>query len=270
MNTTGTADSDGTHIHYEVVGSGDRPLLMLPGLGIPGRAFGPLLELLASDRRVIVVDPRGSGASDGPDAPYTGELVARDACAVLDAAGVERADVLGLSMGGCIAQELAIRHSERVRSLVLLSTLARADAWFTRLLGVRRAVADGLGLEVQRDLGLCLLFSPAAFREHAELVERLEATMRASTPNAAAYLRQLDFCLAHDAAERLGAVRAPALVITGERDLLTTPYLARELAEALPGARYVEVAGASHGLWLEQPQRVAELVGELLAQRPPR
>jgi pimeloyl-ACP methyl ester carboxylesterase len=268
MSMTGTAvaEHDGVSISFEVVGSGSDTLLMLPGLGLPGRGFGPLIDLLAADRRVIVVDPRGSGASSVPDAPYTPQLVAGDARAVLDAAGIEQADVLGLSMGGCIAQQLAIRHPERVRSLILLSTLARPDDWFTRLIGFRRLLTEQLGLARQLDLALCLLLSPQTFAERPDLVARLEGTMQKSAPSETAYLRQLDYVLAHDAQDALAAVQVPALVVTGERDLLTPPTLARPLAAALPNARLVLSEQGSHGLWIEQPDWLADLVGGFLAE----
>lgn len=269
MSATRTsAEHAGATIHFEVVGAGDSTLMMLPGLGLPGRGFGPLIEMLAEDRRVIVVDPRGSGASAAPDAPITPELVAGDALAVLDAAGVERADVLGLSMGGCIAQNLAIRHPDRVRSLVLLSTLARADRWFTQLLGFRRLLTERLGLATQQDLALCLLLSPQTFRDRPELVERLAAGMAQSPPDERAYLRQLDFVLGHDAAEGLAGVSVPALVITGKRDLLTPPTLAEPLAAALPNASCVLSDEGSHGLWIEQPEWLATQVRRFLAERP--
>lgn len=269
MSATSTSvEHAGTTIHFEVVGAGDSTLMMLPGLGLPGRGFGPLIELLAEDRRVIVVDPRGSGASAAPDAPITPELVAGDALAVLDAAGVEQADVLGLSMGGCIAQNLAIRHPDRVRSLVLLSTLARADRWFTQLVGFRRRLTEQLGLATQQDLALCLLLSPQSFAERPELVDRLAAGMAQSPPDQHAYLRQLDFVLSHDAVDGLSAVRAPALVIAGKRDLLTPPTLAEPLAAALPNARCVLSDEGSHGLWIEQPEWLAAQVRGFLAARP--
>ena len=171
-------------------------------------------------------------------------------------------------MGGCIAQELAIRHPGNVRSLVLLATLARRDEWFERIIGVRRAMANDLGLEAQFDLATCLVFSPSSFREHAGLVATVDAAIRSGLPDPTGYARQIDFCLDHDATARLGDVLAPALVIVGEHDLLTTPFLTRELAAALPDARHVEVEHASHGIALEQPQRLAELVREFLAERP--
>jgi pimeloyl-ACP methyl ester carboxylesterase len=275
--TTIDISADGTRLHFDVVGAGDQPLLLLQDIRNPGQMLGPMIETLAADRPVIVVEPLGSADTDAVDTPYAAETSVRDACAILDAAGVECADVLGLWMGGCIAQELAIRQPDRVRSLALVSTLARPDAWFRRTVGTRRLLAERLGFAYQTDIALCLTFSPAAMREHADLIDAMAdaAGPRESTPadpmiavpSDAAYIRLLSYVLAHDALERLADVHVPALVIGGADDLLTTPLLTRELADALPNAEYRKIEGGTHALGFLEPQRVAELVREFLATR---
>ena len=119
-----TADANGIRIHYEVHGEG-RPLLLILGLGADVSEYTALIDQLAARSRVIAFDNRGAGRSDKPDAPYSIELMAADALGVMDALGATRADLLGISLGGRIALELALGHPERVERLILVSTSAR-------------------------------------------------------------------------------------------------------------------------------------------------
>ena len=192
--------------------------------------------------------------------------MAGDVTAVLDALDPASAHVVGLSMGGVIAQTFAIHNPARVRSLLLLSTYGRADEWFNRLMRARRRMVELTGVAEQLELAMCIVFSPESFIRNRALVATAEERIRASLPDKAAYLRQVDFCLAHDALNRLSEVTCPTLVVTGALDVLTPPHLGRELAEALPTASYREVVGASHALWLEQPELIAELAITLAAE----
>ncbi|WP_162186133.1 alpha/beta fold hydrolase [Amycolatopsis jejuensis] len=269
-------DTEGNRIHVEVVGTGE-PLLLLQDLDSPRMVpgLGSLIDLLAMNRQVILVDPAIRGWSDD-NGTYTGEIAARDACAVLDALGVERADVAGFWMGGCVAQELAIRYQDRVRSLILSSTIARTDRWFTYMINTRLLLLKHAGLASGLGLGICTDFSPRSFHEYADLVAGFEAMGQAmmaekESPDPRvdgnAYRRILNHVLEHDAVARLADVHVPALVMVGGLDLMTTPYLARELADALPNVQYLEFERNSHVLCLEEPEKVANTVGEFLAAR---
>jgi pimeloyl-ACP methyl ester carboxylesterase len=257
------AISDGARIHYTVEGEG-APVLLIPGLGMSAATWAAAGGRLARSRRAIYADPRGSGESDTPDQPYTGSLVAADMTAVLDHAGVEQADVVGMSMGGMIAQHLALEQPERVRTLTLVSTYAATDEWTARVLDERRWLIDQGGLAAQFRLSIFFVFSPQAFREMPDFIHGLETRLAAHPPDERAYRRQLEFCRNHDTAVRLGALRMPTLVVVGSHDVLTSPALARELAELVPGARYEEIAGASHGMIWEHSGRIADLLSAFL------
>lgn len=255
------------NLYYEIHGDGD-PLLLIPGLGLTTRAWAHITPRLAEKHRVIVVDPRGAGNSDTADVPYTGELFAEDMTAVLDAAEAERAHVVGLSMGGMISQELAIRYPQRVASLILLSTYAAVDDWSRRLFEVRRTIIERLGLLEHFRMSIMFVFSPAAFRAIKDRVDAIEQALRQNPPDERAYLRQVAFCLEHDAVDQLARIMAPTLVVTGSADILTSPFQGRELAGWIPGATYREFPGPSHGLWLEAAAEFVELVLSWTSDHP--
>lgn len=258
------ADNSGTRIHYEVGGSGSEPVVLLGGLGQPGAAWGPVAELLQRSYRVIVVEPRGCGDSDTPDEPYTPEIVAADLEAVMDAESVDAAHFVGLSMGGMMVQDFVLRFPERVRSMVLLSTLATPDQWFTRLFTVRRDLIHRIGIQEHLRVYFMFVFSPSSFRKIPDRIAGVEAALRKRPPNEAAYLRQVEYCLQHDASRALGAVRAPTLVITGSHDSLCPVPLGIELAAAIPGAEYRQWEGASHALWLEHSDELVAACDEFI------
>ena len=260
-----SAHNAGASLSFEVRGDPGETVMLVPGLGLPGSAWGSVVDLLLGrGYRVLVVDPRGSGASDKPDAPYTAEVVADDLRAVLEAAHVESAHVVGLSMGGMIAQDFVIRFPDMVRSLVLLSTFAAPDAWFTRLFRTRRDLIEQIGISEHFRVYVMFIFSPIAFRTIPDTIARVEQALRERPPHEKAYLRQIDYCLAHDSTNELGAISVPTWVISGTHDFLIPAALGKELAALIPGAEYVELEGASHALWLEAPDRLVELIDELI------
>lgn len=259
------AMSSGVGIRFEQEGSGE-PVLLIPGIGLGIASWADIRKrFVDAGYQVTVIEPRGSGESDKPAGPYTGEAFADDVAAALDAAGVEKAHVVGLSMGGMIAQEVAIRRPDRVRTLVLTATYARTDGWSRRIFELREEIILSLGLAASFKLSFLFVFSPLSFREHRELIESREQSMQAVDRDA--FLEQIRFCLNHDTEQRLGAIRAPTLVISGEFDLLTSSIQNAELAAAIEGARHLVVAGASHGLIWERPEEYAEHVLAFLREQ---
>jgi 3-oxoadipate enol-lactonase len=260
------AQSGDVQIHYTVEGQGE-PVLLIPGLGMSSVTWEAVGSRLSSAHRLIYADPRGSGASDTPDVPYTGDLVAADMAAVLDDVGLDSAHVVGMSMGGLIAQNLALEHPERVRSLTLVSTYALGDEWMHRVLDMRRWLIDVGGLPAQFRVSIFFVFSPFAFRQLPDFIHGLEERIAENPPNEAAYRRQLDFCATHDTSAALSEVNIPTLVVVGSHDFLTSPLQAQELRALIPGARYEEMEGASHALIWEQSERFAELLSAFVAEQ---
>lgn len=247
-------------LHYEEHGSGPECIVLIPGLGLPGTAWAPVVEQLAPHLRVLVHEPRGSGDSDAPSSDrYTAETVADDLFAVLDAAGVRQAHLVGFSMGGLISQDFALRYPDRVRSMVLLATYAAPDEWLRRVLSLRAEMIQKLGMIDHFRVFLPFVFSPLAFRTIPERVHAVETRMQTNPPAQDAYLRQIEYCLAHSVTAELRDVSAPTTVVCGSHDLLTSFPLCQELATAIPGATYTKFDGASHALWLERTAEFSRL-----------
>jgi pimeloyl-ACP methyl ester carboxylesterase len=257
-----TARNDGVALYFEEHGAGEETIVLVPGLGLTTRAWTEVVDQLKANYRVVAVDPRGAGRSDKPDVPYTGETNAMDMLAIFDAARIERGHFVGMSMGGMIGQEFAIRFPERVKSLVLASTYAATDAWSQRLFEVRKQMILELGLLDHFRLSIMFVFSPFAFRRMADQVAAIEVSLTENPPDKNAYLRQLQFCMDHDTVDRLDQIQSPALVVTGLHDILTSPVQGQELTGWINGARYVEFPQASHGLIFEEVDEFSRLVRE--------
>ena len=266
-----TRASDGTRIHYEVAGSRrGEPVLLVQGLGTDLRGWAFQRFALGRRHRLYLVDNRGVGGSDAPPGPYDLAVMAGDARAVLDAEGVPSAHVVGASMGGVIAQLLAVQSPERVRSLVLACTACSHQQWRRDLLGGWATLATERGMGAVSGKALRWLIGPRHRRRFglplsvlAPLV--LNASPAAFASQVAAILGQPD-----ETADALAGVTAPTLVVVGTQDVLTPMADAEELAERIPGAQLVVLSGASHGLMLDRAGEFNATVLDFLASVEPR
>lgn len=245
-------ESQGLRIHFEVTGRRSAPpVLMIQGLGASKHAWNLQRAALALRWRTVALDNRGSGRSSRPIAPFTLEDLADDALRVLDAAGVDDAHVVGASMGGVVAQILAVRNPDRVRSLVLACTSCRQHPWREDLLREWSDTARGRGLlDVGRGAAQWVM-GPRSFRRAVPALGWLGplAVLRPRD----SFASQVDAILATDPsiADRLSEVTAPTLVVVGNQDILTPRGDSEELAERIPGAELVVISGAAHGLMVE-------------------
>ena len=243
------ANQSSAPIYYETHGNGE-PILLIPGLGSGLNSWALVAAELAKQFEVIIMEPRGSGRSEPSDLEYTGDLVASDVLAVLDDANRQSVHLVGVSMGGMIAQQFVLRHPERVRSLTLVATYAHGDDWTERVFDVRRMVIDSCGIKNHFRMSTLFLTSPETFRDQKALIEIYESGVQQHPPNQTAYLRQIDFCTSHDTRQQLSEIHTPSLVVAGSRDLLIPPYLSQQLSDGLNNSRYVELSG-SHVLTSE-------------------
>jgi 3-oxoadipate enol-lactonase len=248
------ATNQNVRLHYETTGSGPAVLLVM-GLGLPGAAWWRTVRVLARSLRVIAFDNRGSGGSDRPPGPYSIADMAADAVAVLDAAGAERAHVYGISMGGMIAQEIALRHAARVRSLVLGATAAGGR---TATLPDRDALAflrrrPAMPAEEARWASVPYLYSARTRRDGGNRISE-DLARRASFPfHVDGYGHQLAAAAAHDAGSRLGGIAMRTLVVHGAEDRMVPPDNGRALAAAIPGAELRVFDDAAHVYTTDEP-----------------
>lgn len=248
-----TVTVNGIDLHYVEAGSGE-PLLLIMGFGGDHLAWAFQVPALSARYRVITFDNRGAGQSSVPDEPYSTRVMAQDAVGLLDALGVERAHVLGVSMGGMIAQEVALQHPGRVRSLQLHCTYARPDRYILALMEAWRAVrARATPEEWLRTVALWL-FSPRTYAERPDFVETVIQTGLANPHpfSLTGFLRQGDAVRGHDALDRLPGLACPTLVSVAEDDILVPPRFAREVAAATPGAELRVIEGAGHVYFWER------------------
>jgi 3-oxoadipate enol-lactonase len=259
------AINDGVRIAYEVLGDGE-PLLFVHGLGYDRRGWGPLPALLAADFQVLLFDNRGVGESDVPEGPYAVSQMAADAVAVLDDAGVERAHVLGVSLGGYIAQEIALTYPDRVRKLVLGSTAPGG----TRSHPMPQAGLEAFGRfpTMEREAGLRLMVESSlgahGVRERPELVEEIFAYRLERAPTLAGWQAQAYAGATFDAYDRIPGIAAPTLVIHGSADTVVDPRNADLLAELIPDARVEVVPERGHLVIWEEAELLAPVVREFL------
>ena len=214
-----TAPVDGVELYYESHGEG-RPLLLVPGLGADLRIFAWLTGDLSRRCRVVSFDPRGSGRSAKPDAPYSIETMADDAAGILGALDIERSAVMGYSMGGRIALALSLRHPGLVDRLVLAATSARTPE---RVTAWQRFVT--------------------------EVLSRIPLPTSVDPQPRYAFERQRQASRQFDCSNRLGEIEVPTLVIHGRADRMVPLALARELHAGIAGSR-LEVVPGGHGALL--------------------
>jgi 3-oxoadipate enol-lactonase len=248
-------------IAWESHGSGP-PLLLITGLGYGRWSWEPILEPLAERFRVLALDNRGYGESDVPPGPYTAAQMAGDALAVLDAAGVERAHVLGGSLGGAVAQELALRHAERVDRLVLVATMSGVTNMHPIPAPTLQLMAEAPTLDPALALRRFVENALAPEPEQT-LVERIVAQRIAHPPDPAGWAAQTGIWATFDVWEELPELAAPTLVLQGEGDVVVDPRNAALLASRIPGAELRLVPGGHLFFW-NRPAAFAALVTEFL------
>ena len=260
---TAAAEASGVRIAWERRGAG-APLLLVHGLGYARWGWEPVVDALADAHEVVLFDNRGIGESDAPTGPYSVRMLAEDAVAVLDAGGLERADVLGTSLGGMVALELAISSPERVDRLVLACTSPGGlnampmPAQTVRLMQQAPTLPPETALQrfVENALGS---------RKNEALVERILAHRFATAQSPVAWAAQAAAGATFDAWDRVAEITAPTLVLTGDEDAVVDPRNSELLAKRIPGARLEVFPGTGHLFFWEEPERFVQVVTEFLA-----
>ena len=259
------ASIHGVELFYEVQGTGD-PLVCIHGLQGDATNFAGLTEALGDRYRLLTFDQRCSGRSDKPDEPFGIRDLADDTAALMDTVGFQSAAVFGVSMGGMIAQELALRHPEKVRRLVLGCTTAGGP---NAVAPPRETIdyvytSEALSTEerVKRFVEAC--FTGPWLQAHPEIVDRMTEARRRLPLDPQALGRRREAVNGHDTWDRLPDLSQPTLVITGIPDQIIPEANSRLLVERIPGAELVELSPAGHLFWIERPQETADTLRRFL------
>jgi pimeloyl-ACP methyl ester carboxylesterase len=257
-----TIETQEITLYYETAGAGE-PLLLLHGLGSRGEDWQLQVPYFARWYRVIVADMRGHGRSSKPPGPYSVPMMAADVVSLLDGLAIESTHLVGLSMGGMIAFQLAVDHPDRVRRLVIVNS---APSLVPRNWGERARM-------LQR-LALARLFSPAMtgrflsrrlFPKPDQAFFREELVRQWATNDRQAYLAAMKALIGWSVLDRIGEIRSPTLVVSGDRDYLPLDAK-RDYTARIPGARLVVVEDSGHATPIDQTARFNELVLAFLSE----
>ncbi len=270
--TTISVRVPGARLHVERTGRRGEALLGITGFGCGSQLFGPVLPLFSDRFDCITYDNRAAGRSSTPLLPTSMPELANDAVRVLDALDVDAAHVHGVSMGGMIAQEMALRYPDRVRSLVLQGTTAggpRSTGPAAETLLALAAQRVPLSRERKTKMLTSQLFSDAYAAAHPDEVLGHLRRLGADRAGVRGALQHLTASTVHDTVSRLRSVQAPTLVLHGQLDRMVSVANARLLAERIPRARLAVVDGAGHLPLLEQPLSVRALILDWMAEQGP-
>lgn len=264
-----TIETQGQTIYYEETGEGE-PLLCVMGLSADTLAWALQVPAFSERHRTIVFDNRDVGQSSQAEGSYEVADMAQDALGLADALGLDSFHLLGVSMGGAIAQEIALAAPERVRTLTLAVTFTAGGGWARKLSETWGARVLEMPRERHVD-ELLLLNLSEDFFENAEAVEFARNLMLQNPhpQDPEAFVRQLDASSRHNTRDRLPSLPMPVHVIGGERDILVPVWKSQELAELIPGARLTVLERAPHGMTLERAQEFNSLVLDFIAEHEP-
>jgi pimeloyl-ACP methyl ester carboxylesterase len=245
---------DGTSLHYERTGSG-APVLLVMGLGMSADGWWRSIPVLAEELECIAFDNRGAGRSDVPEGPYSIELMADDAMAVLDAADVERAHVYGISLGGMIAQTIALRHPDRVDKLVLGATTPgghrhlKAKDEVLKLLGAREILTP----EIAAWASVPINYARRTREQGGERIAQDIAQRLAHPITGPGYGAQLGVAMSFKLGEGASEIGHETLVVHGDEDVLVRPENGELLAELIPNATLRMLPNAAHFYVTDEP-----------------
>lgn len=260
-----TARVNGTELYYEVHGEGE-PLLCVMGLAADTLAWLPQVPAWSEAYKTVIFDNRDVGQSAYVAGDYAIADMAADTLALADELGLERFHLLGLSMGGMIAQEIALTAPERLRTLTLVVTFGGAGRWGAEKVRLWLKDADGRSHEDMVD-ELLLLTMTERFYENPDGVRFLRRLMldEPHPQRPEGFARQLRAIAGFDVRDRLGALDLPVHVIGAEHDVLVPVWKSQELAELIPGAQLTVLPGLAHGANIEAPEAFNAAVLDWLA-----
>lgn len=242
----------GIKIHYERVGKGP-PLILIMGTGLDHSCWAPQIDAYQEFFECISFDNRGTGKTQGLKGLFTTRLMAEDTMALMDGLGIKEAHFSGLSLGSCVAQEIALMRPDCVQTLQLHGTWGRAHGYAARKFKAQIRLLEELDLRSFYEINVLWFITPEYMDLYSDRVDaQIEAIMRAA-PSPEMLKKQYRADLNHDALDRLHEVRVPTLVTVGSFDVALPPLYAREVSEAIPGSELFVFEGGGHLHNLEHP-----------------
>lgn len=257
------------NMYYEVYGSGF-PLVMIMGLGANAYWWDPfLIDEFSKHFKVVVFDNRDAGRTDKSKVDYTMKTFADDTAGLMDHLGIERAHVLGVSMGGMIAQEIALNYPDRVEKLVLCVTTPggpaaappKPEAMALLTMDRSKLTDEQIARETVK-----VLYPEEFAKKHPEIIEASVERISKYTMSADAYMRQINAILKFNVYDRLGLIKKPTLVVSGGKDIIVPPENGKLIAEKIPNAKLVIFENSGHGLVTQERERFAKLVIDFLKE----
>ncbi len=258
---------NGIQIFYEEQGKGE-PVLLIQGLGYPSGMWFLQIPYLSRYFRTITFDNRGVGRSDKPDEEYSVGLMASDAVELLHALCIEKAHVIGVSMGGYIAQEMALQHPDEVRRLVLLATTCGGPEYLelTKDLWNETAAFRNLPADEMIRKGMALAAAPGFAQKHPELIERGVQVRLENLQPLYAFNRQAAAAFHFNSKDRTHLIHHPTLILAGAEDRVMPLQLTQVLAERIPKASLTVFPNTGHLLFLERNQEINQAILEFLKE----
>ena len=242
--------ANGIELNYKLEGDGEDTIVLINGLADDLETWALQIDdFLAAGYRVLRFDNRGIGQSGKPAGPYSSKMLADDAKALVEALAITDFHLMGVSMGGMIAQEYALSYPQDLRSVTFGCTYAAPGPFCTRMFAMWADLAPVLGVPfVMRDVTLWAFTGPF-FEERGDDLTEFETAMRYMDQPVHAYLAQLAVIQQHDTTSRLGEIAVPSLVLAGEEDILIPVSLSRRIHEAIPGSEWATTKGGHACVW---------------------
>ncbi|OUL20420.1 alpha/beta hydrolase [Nostoc sp. T09] len=259
---------NGIDLFYDIKGAGE-PLLLIAGFFCDHTYWSLLMPSLVKEYQVIRLDNRGFGRTSAPDNPYSIQQMATDTAALLERIDIKKVHLAGHSMGGQIAQELALAHPEKVQSLILLSSLAKGDARFNSIIATWGELPANLDLKLYQQVILPWIFTDAFYSipEMIEMIVNL-AINYPFPPTPHGLYHQSRAILGCDTTQRLNDIHCPTLVLVGKQDILTPVKFSEQLAQGISNAELVVLERGGHGFLIESPEAVASVMLKFLSCLP--
>ncbi|MBW4562113.1 MAG: alpha/beta hydrolase [Mojavia pulchra JT2-VF2] len=259
---------NGIDLFYDIQGIGE-PLLLIAGFMCDYTYWSLLMPSLVKQYQVIRFDNRGIGRTSAPDSPYSIQQMASDAAALLEQIGTKKVYIAGHSMGGQIAQELALAYPEKVQSLILLSSLAKGDALFNSIITTWGDLPSTLDLKLYEQVILPWVFTDA-FYSIPGMIEMIVnmAINYPFPPTPHGLYHQSRAILGSDTTDRLKDIHCPTLVLVGTQDILTPVKFSEQLAQSIPNAELVVLDRGGHGFLVEFPDAVVAAMLKFLLRLP--